>query len=585
MGTVKLTIKNNPAVILTSAISAWCITGLLTIFINRDSSFNKLEFIRMQNPLLFAASLVVFFSVFLFLGRIAKDYDKLILFFSTFSYAFSTIFISQDFNFYIGMMLVMTAVVFYVSESIQGMQFKITDKRLSICLGIMAAFFILFVGGLTSLRYLSFSSPGFDFGIFAQMFENMKETGLPYTTCERNILLSHFEVHISPIYYLMLPFYMIFPSPVTLQVLQAVIVASGIIPLYLLLKHYKFSNKSIIAVALIYTFYPALSGACFYDMHENAFLAPMILWLFYFLERDRTWLIVLAAILIFFVKEDAPVHVAFIGLYFMASKRNIRKGAVLFVLSIVYFGIAMFLLSSYGQGVMTFRYDNYMYEDGGLFTIIKAVLLNPAYSIYESTKPEKIVFMLQMLLPLGFVPLISKKYSQLLLLVPFILLHLMTCYVYQYEIGYQYTFATGVVLLYLFIINLSKINQKMRRTILIFCMTASVLMFSSLVLRETYQITYYVDYREQCDTIEECLNEIPEEDSVSASSFFVAHLYRHDELYHFPYEKDTDYIVLDLRFGKDEEAFYSYMANENYEMMLNKKNMIAVFKNSAYNFQ
>ena len=38
-------------------------------------------------------------------------------------------------------------------------------------------------------------------------------TGLPDVSCERDVLMSHFAVHISPIYYLLLPFYALFPSP------------------------------------------------------------------------------------------------------------------------------------------------------------------------------------------------------------------------------------------------------------------------------------------------------------------------------------------------------------------------------------
>lgn len=47
------------------------------------------------------------------------------------------------------------------------------------------------------------------------------------TTCERDRVLSHFAVHVSPIYYLFLPFYALFPLPVTLEVLQALLLASG----------------------------------------------------------------------------------------------------------------------------------------------------------------------------------------------------------------------------------------------------------------------------------------------------------------------------------------------------------------------
>ena len=64
-----------------------------------------------------------------------------------------------------------------------------------------------------STKYRGFCSPAFDFGIFSQMFGSMIKTGIQYTTVERNELLSHFAVHCSPIWYLMLPFYFIFPTP------------------------------------------------------------------------------------------------------------------------------------------------------------------------------------------------------------------------------------------------------------------------------------------------------------------------------------------------------------------------------------
>ena len=64
-----------------------------------------------------------------------------------------------------------------------------------------AVLFFLFVSVWTVCRVRSFSVPTFDFGIFSQMFHSMKTTGLPITTVERDGALSHFAVHVSPIYY------------------------------------------------------------------------------------------------------------------------------------------------------------------------------------------------------------------------------------------------------------------------------------------------------------------------------------------------------------------------------------------------
>ena len=62
------------------------------------------------------------------------------------------------------------------------------------------------IGAFTCMRQAAYCTPNFDFGIFCNMFHNMRKTLLPLVTCERDKLLSHFAVHISPIYYLLLPF-------------------------------------------------------------------------------------------------------------------------------------------------------------------------------------------------------------------------------------------------------------------------------------------------------------------------------------------------------------------------------------------
>ena len=46
------------------------------------------------------------------------------------------------------------------------------------------------IATITCLRYKTFSSPNFDFGLFTNMFYNMAEHGVPNVTSERDMLLS-----------------------------------------------------------------------------------------------------------------------------------------------------------------------------------------------------------------------------------------------------------------------------------------------------------------------------------------------------------------------------------------------------------
>ena len=149
-----------------------------------------------------------------------------------------------------------------------------TKTYLRIVFGMSVAF-VLFISAWTVFRVCTFSTPTYDFGIFAQMFYSMKETGLPVTTLERDGLLSHFQVHMSPIYYLLLPFYLLVPTPATLQVLQATVITSAVIPLWKLARLHNLSPAKSMIICALLLLYPAFSVGTGYDIHENCFLTPM----------------------------------------------------------------------------------------------------------------------------------------------------------------------------------------------------------------------------------------------------------------------------------------------------------------------
>ena len=156
---------------------------------------------------------------------------------------------------------------------------KRPDVACIVVTALLAVGFTVFVSFWTVSRVLCLSTPTYDMGIFSQMFYSMRTTGLPITTVERDGPLSHFMVHVSPIYYLMLPFYCLFPKAETLQVLQAVVLASSVIPLWLLAGRKNLPAWQRTALCALLLFYPALSGGTSYDLHENCFLTPLLLWL------------------------------------------------------------------------------------------------------------------------------------------------------------------------------------------------------------------------------------------------------------------------------------------------------------------
>ena len=560
--------------IVVKGIIALIFASLLQMLIIQVN-FTEFQFWKNANILLFIGSMIVSFIILLITGK--PIIDKLLFIWSALLYCLFAIVENKDIYFAIGCCVVMGVVILYAFTA--DMHFEISKVSTMTILSVLAIGSILFIGGITTVRYLSHWTPNYDFGIFAQMYTYMKETFMPMTTCERDMLVSHFYVHFSPIFYVLLPIYYVFPSPVTLMFGQALVIASGLIPLYLLTKKYHFSNIVTILISLIYILLPSLVGGSFYYIHENQFLTPLILWLFYFIEKNNGVGTVSFALLVMLVKEDAPVYVAFVALYFILSKRNVKKGAVLLVLSIVYFITVIKLLSIFGEGAMFNRFDNYNYDQSGsVLTLIKAVLLNPIYVIRECFKEKKFLFMVQMFLPMAFVPLMINKPSKLILLCPLILINLMPDYGYMYNVGYQYTYGSSAFLIYLFIINYVTIKKPWNKKILMIAVMSSIILFTSQYFDKINTFRSYLDNIEEHKTIDSALDMIPEDASVKASTFLVANLFDHKELYELETTKhETEYVVLDLRYESKEHKVEQYQ-NDQYETIFLKDNIIGVFR-------
>ena len=466
------------------------------------------------------------------------------------------------------------------------------QRRLFFILAIVfGAAQALFIALYTCARYNNYASPNYDFGIFCNMFSSMVRDFTQTVSCERDAIIQHFAVHFSPIYYLMLPFYFVFRSPLTLQILQAVIVGSGVVPLYLIACRRKLSPALGAALCFAYALYPALIGGCSYDMHENCFLAPLLLWLFYCAECDgtkRRILTALFAVLTLAVKEDAAVYVAFFGIYKLSDGRDEpenpvfaqsgsdearkklptgkrisaaldsfftsgrRCGLALLLGSVAWFLFNSWFLDRYGYGIMSYRYDNFMTDGGSLFGVIINVLKNPVLVFSEAFEAEKLTFLAQALLPLALLPLITRLPHRLLLLCPLLLIGLMSDYQYQHSIYFQYVFGWSAFLFYAAVLNLSDLGRRARRALCAVMLSASVLFSAAYAAPLGSSIFPSKTQREKCAAISEAIADIPGDASVTSDTFILPHLADREIIYELDSKAtsaDTDYVVFDLRYA------------------------------------
>lgn len=483
----------------------------------------------------------------------------------------------------LSMSIVITCFILYIRPKIK--LFEQIEKHLKVILGF------IFVVQLTVLmttmvaKAKIFETPTFDMGIFTQMFHNMAKGLGPVTTLERDRLLSHFSVHFSPIHYALLPIFSLFPRTETLEISQILVVASGVIPTYLITKKLALSPTLQKLWMILYLIMPSLTTGHLYDYHENCFLAPTLLWLFYAMLTENRLLIVVFTILTLIVKEDAAIYVISLGLFFILQsvftlnkKTKVFIGVTSILLPTIYFIMVIHYLETVGTGAMTSRFSNFMIGDqeGLKYAVINA-LKNPVFTISSIFTYKKIIYLVTLLGSLGFLPLLQKHLIHYLLLLPLVVINLLSDWPYQADLFKQYHYGSSALIFLLAMIAFFHLrsvvqaaNLKWAKQLLIFGLVTSMCLQVQLILPKLDKWQVYQDNQDHYDAIAQTLANIPQEASVLSFSNYTSALSHHTELYDIFYHQKgevdpkIDYVVFEhvLMNGgsKEAEVVNKYMA-------------------------
>jgi len=494
--------------------------------------------------------------------------------------------------FCLGLAFIILLVIKYVTaeDTPSLSRFTFTDRHSLAVTAVLAAAFTAAVYFFTATKYNCFAHSTFDFGIFCQMFDNMAETGLPMTTVERGKELSHFAVHFSPFYYVLLPGYLIFRSPLYLLFVQALGIALGAFAVRRICKALELSPAISCAAAAAYLLFPTMANGCFWDFHENKFLSVLILWaLAFILEKNRIGAAVFL-FLILTVKEDAFIYVLAICLWMIVTKRDRAFAFIACGVSVFWFFFSCNMIQLSGGEIMSDRFAKFSADaDASLFDALRTCFIDIGFLIKEvfaganterfaemTYSGQKLEFIWWTCTPLLFAPFLRKRSSELVLLIPMLVINLMPEWMYQYNVGFQYTYGTCALLIFSTLLFLRESGDRLRRATVISMVCISIVFSASLVWNKAAgYVKNYDDNRAEFEDTVAALAEIPEDSSVTAYGYMTSHLYYIDELQtvpkHYGQLVRTDYFVIDTRYEGDKHnnAMYACMGDA-YELVCQK---------------
>jgi uncharacterized membrane protein len=202
--------------------------------------------------------------------------------------------------------------------------------------GATVAYAALFVGG-TVLNYLVFKTAQIDLGHMVQAIWNT----LHGHFLESTTLLGHQRIrlggHVDPFLLVLAPLFWIWSSPLLLLIIQALGVSSGALPVFWLARKHLGSSRSGAHFALAYLLYPATQFNAFTlgsGFHSVSMAVPLVLYAIWFLDEDRLVAFSAIALLAFTTKEEIPLAVGCLGIWYA-----VRKGRRAFGLGV--FGVGL----------------------------------------------------------------------------------------------------------------------------------------------------------------------------------------------------------------------------------------------------
>lgn len=306
---------------------------------------------------------------------------------------------------------------------------------------VAVAGYSVFVSYFTLMNHWRLGTAAFDLGInvnwmYNAMHGHPMRTPVLFGPVGGNMIAGH---AIYAALFLWLPFYALRPGPEPLLIYQAVIVALAAIPLYKFAKT-QLPRTSALLVALAYLCFAPLHGANFYDFHE---LLPAIVFhfsLYYGIATRKNWIIFVAVPVLFLIREDISIGTSVLGMFLLMTGIRPRLGAVLSVVSVVWFVIDKFVIMPWvGSWWFANIYIELMPEgEKGYGGIVKTILINPAYFFQTLLREQKLIYFLHMFAPLAFLP--ARRFPLLLVASPGFFFTLMTTnYGPTVSIAFQYT--------------------------------------------------------------------------------------------------------------------------------------------------
>jgi len=477
----------------------------------------------------------------------------------------------------------------------------IAKNKHKVLLFILVLIYIFYFSTASFLRHDNFYTGRFDLGNVDQtvwntangrIFEMTNPDGINNT--------SRLAFHSDFILIFLSPLYFIWSNPKIILLVQTVILSFGAVFVFLISKTV-LKNKNIsLILSFLYLISPAVNYTNLYDFHAVTLTTAFLLAAFYYLLIKRYYLFTVFVILSALTKEQLWLTAGILFLYFTFKEyflsksakkiKNLIIGASLAVFSFTMFFFLLWAIIPSIMGGEHFALSYYSNFGNSPSEIAINIIFNPLKTLSIMLNPDNVLYLGQLLLPLGLTSIFSPFY--LIFSAPDLMVNLLSSNAQLHQIYYQYSAAITPFAFISSIFGIKVLNKKVKllsfNVLGVYLLIAGVYfayLYGPLPGAKNKNLAMFDNPLSNRKLISNYLSSIPKEYKVTASNNLGAHLSQREYLFTIPKgieEADIIAFLLNDNYAKPSLDEQKIMAetleyNKNYVLLIKDQDFV-VFK-------
>jgi uncharacterized membrane protein len=401
----------------------------------------------------------------------------------------------------------------------------------------------VFAAGFSALavqEHRAFETGRFDLGNMVQAVWSTAH-GRPLDVTELDgEQINRLGAHVDPILAAFAPLWWLWPSPTMLLVVQAVVIALGALPVFWLARKHLDSARLGSLFAFVYLLYAPVQWLPLDEFHPVALACPLLAFAVWYLDEERLVAALPFLAIAVLTKEELPLVVAGLGVWYALARGQRVAGAVLAIggvaLGAIYLGL---VIPHFREGAAPAFYERYDAVGGSPGGIVETAFTDPLVLIRAVTEGRDLAYLFQLSLPL--VGLFLAAPLLVLPALPELAANLLSEVPTQTSIEFHYTAPIAPFLVTAAVLGAARAP---RFTPLV--LAASVA--GAVLLGPLWAGELRPDRISDHDRIaKRAVDLIPADAAVSSTNGLGAHLSARRRIFSFPVIEEAEWVAVDLR--------------------------------------